>query len=133
MKDFFSKYWKWIVAVVVVIIIVAVIWSWWTKRQAAVVKITDDSGNSVSVSQQDIAKAKSLAAQLHNEIDGLTFNFNDDVLMELAEQSNTVFALVFSEYQSAYNSSLLDDLQSEWIFGDVIDVILNRASDLNLR
>jgi preprotein translocase subunit SecF len=133
MKDFFSKYWKWIVAVVAVLVVIALVWHFWSKKADAEVVIKDDQGNNVTVSEEDKAKAKSLAAQLYNEIDGITFNFNDDVLMELAQQSNTVFALTFSEYEKAYDSSLLDDLQSEWLFGDVIDVVLNRASELNLR
>lgn len=122
-----------IAATVVVVVIIAVLWYWWKKKDQTTIEIVDDNGNPVTPNNADLQKAASIAQRLFNTIDGVTFSQDWDAYQELSEQSNTVFALTFKTYQEKYNRSLLTDIQGEWAWSNIINIIVNRATALNLQ
>lgn len=128
--EYIQENWKYIAAFVVVIIVIVAIWWWWKKKDENTIVVTE-------ATPEDIAKAKALVNRLHEELTGGLFgwslNSDDDLYMEFAQQSNVVFALCFKFYKEQYNQSLYNQLKAEWVLGDVISVILDRAKNLNLQ
>lgn len=122
-----------IAALVVVIIVLYIVYTWWQSRKQHTTVIKDDQGNTVSVSAADISKARALAARIHEDISGIPWVRDDEAYIELAAQSNVVFALVFQYYQDDFGASLIADINGEWMWGDILDSILARASSLNLK
>lgn len=131
-KLFANKYFMYAIVAVVTAIVVYLLFTWWKKKDETTVKIVDDNGNSVAVSQGDLQKANALAERLFNTIDGLTFTQDWEAYRLLAEEGNTVFALTLAAYKDKYGRSLIADIQGEVGYSAYWDIIINRAQNLNL-
>lgn len=135
--DAIRRNWKWLVGVLVFILVAVAIWYWWKKKNENTVQVVDDSGNPVQISAEDTGKANLLAAQLKADIEGWNYGGHDDAIyQDLLAQSNTVFALTLAKYKELTGSYLTVDMKNEY-YGvggwDIVDVIITRATDLNIQ
>ena len=141
MEKFLQKYWKQILATVIVITVLVLAYVFGRKSGSNNVTVVDDSGNVVQVSAADIQTATALAMKLKDDIYGWNaFGHDDAIYKELAQQSNTVFALVFTKYKELAGSGLIADINgeyygtnmSQWGEWEVLSIIKNRATQLGL-
>ena len=128
-KAFFINNWHILAAVVLLVIVIYLIYRAGKKAGAGPTVISDTG----AITQADRDKANSLAVRLKDDLGGLNVGHDDAIYLELAQTSNTVFSLTFGAYRTLSGNSLTADINSDYWYGwDVIDVIINRATDLNL-
>ena len=127
---------------VIVIIIVIIIYYWWQARNNNTVVIKDDSGNVITPTAAQQQQATALADRIHNDLNSGVLGFNMfgiigrdlDAYDQLAQASDTDFALTAQTYKSKYGSSLIADIRAESSIagGTAVNLIEAKATRLNM-
>lgn len=142
-----SKYTIYIVLAVVLIGIFVFIY--FMGRRSAKMKIeqvplpSDQPGGKVLTSV-DNAKVRTIAQQLHDDMDGLNLTHKSDPYEALLASNDSVFVAVYNDFNNLFASEnegtlrdwLKDEVSASWwipAYSVLINSIIDRMDRLNLR
>jgi hypothetical protein len=147
MFKFGSKYAIYVIIAVVVIGVLVFIY--FVGRRSGKVKIeqvdlpSDQPGGSVLTSQ-DNAKVRTIAQQLHDDMDGLNFSHQLKPYEDLLTLNDTLFVAVYNDFNNLFGAEnkgtlrqWISDETSDWWWGtsfsSLVKSIIARMDRLNLR
>ena len=141
--QFIKAKYQWIIAGILLLLLVMGLLYWWKKKDETTVKIVDDNGNPINVSEEQLQTATALATRIYDDLNsGWMFGYNAfgivgrnlEAYQQLAQSSDNIFTLTYQAYKNKYNSSLIGDIRNESSLagGTHVNDILAVAARLNL-